>query len=448
MNETGAPPAAPASPPAPPQASDQPAPINQPAPANQAASSADTPEAQPASSQPPPRSLRELVERVSGRGFRSQVAAEDAGLLDVQPFPFLALVGQSEMKLALMLALINPAVGGVLLIGPRGTGKTTAVRSLVDLLPEVPRSLCHYGCLPEDIESGGMDAVCPDCARKFAMGEPLARLDSVRLVELPLNAQMEDVVGGLDERAAIHERFRIQRGLLAQADRNLLYIDEVNLLEDEIADSILDAAAQGRYTVRRGAVSATYRARICLIGSMNPEEGRLRPQIMDRFGLRVVVRGLTDPEERMEAYRRVQAYQLNPRRTSALYAPDTQTMRTEIQAAREALPKVQIPEEVARFGLNAVRTLQIDSLRAEITLFEAGRAYAAADNRDSVSIADLLTVAPLALRVRRSNFMVEFFSHQQNEEADIRAALDAAANHQQPPAEEEKQDANLTPPTT
>ncbi len=376
-----------------------------------------------------PRSLRELIDRVSGRGFRAQFAAEDAGLVEVLPFPFLALVGQREMKLALLLALINPALGGVLLIGPRGTGKTTAVRSLVELLPEVPRSLCHYGCMPEDIETGGIDAVCPDCAQKFALGEPLARLDSVRLVELPLNARMEDVVGGLDERAAVHERLRIRRGVLAQADRNILYIDEVNLLEDEITDAILDAAAQGRYTVRRGPIAATYRARFTLIGSMNPEEGRLRPQIMDRFGLRVVVHGLYQPEERLEAYRRVHAYQTNPRRTVSEYASETALLKAEIQAASDTLAQVTIAEEVARLGLDIVRELQIDSLRAEITLFEAARAHAAADGRLEVLPQDIATAAPLALRARRSAFMVEFFNSQHAEESEIRKVLDTVMNH-------------------
>ena len=371
-----------------------------------------------------PRSLRELIDRVSGRGFRAQFPAEDAGLLEVLPFPFLAVVGQREMKLALILSLINPVVGGVLLIGPRGTGKTTAVRSLVDLLPLAPRSLCHYGCMPEDIETGGMDAVCPDCAQKYALGEPLAKLDSVQLVELPLNARMEDVLGGLDERAAVHERFRIRRGLLAQADRNLLYIDEVNLLEDEITDAILDAAAQGRYSVRRGPVSATYHSRFTLIGSMNPEEGRLRPQIMDRFGLRVVVRGLVEADERLEAYRRVQAYQTNPRKTVAEYWTETTILRDEIQAARDTLAQVELPEEVARLGLAIVHHLQIDSLRAEITLFEATRAYAAAGGRTQVQVEDLYEVAPLALRARRSSFMLEFFSSQQVEEGEIKNALD------------------------
>lgn len=377
-----------------------------------------------------PRSLRELIDLVSGRGFQSQFTAEDAGLLEVLPFPFLALVGQQEMKLALILALINPAVGGVLLIGPRGTGKSTAVRSLVDLLPEVPRSLCYYGCMPEDVESGGINAVCPDCARKFGLGEPLAKMDNVRLVELPLNSRMEDVVGGLDERAAVHERMRVRRGLLAQADRNLLYIDEVNLLDDGIVDAILDAASQGSFTVRRGPISATYRARFTLIGSMNPEEGHLRPQILDRFGLRVVVRGLVDPEDRLEAYRRVQAYQVNPRQTIASYISETDILRNEIQGARDALPEVILSNQVAQLGLEIIKQLQIDSLRAEITLFESARSHAVADGRLEVQPYDLHEVSPLALRARRSNFMVEFLNNQKNEETEIQSALERVINNQ------------------
>lgn len=370
-----------------------------------------------------PRSLRELIDRVSGRGLPTLAEVGDSGLVEVLPFPFLALVGQQEMKIALLLALVNPAVGGVLLIGPRGTGKTTAVRSLVDLLPEVLRSLCYFGCLPEDIESGGIDAVCPDCARKYAQNEPLARLDRVRLVELPLNAGLEDVVGGIDERAAIHARLRLKRGLLAQSDSNVLFVDEVNLLTDEIVDAILDAAAQGAYTVRRGAVSATYRARFTLIGSMNPEEGRLRPQILDRFGLRLVVRGLEDPAERLAAYRRVRAYLTSPRAVINQYALETDLARQEIQAARDLLPKVTLDDEVAQAGLSLVQALKIDSLRAELTLFEAARAHAAADARTQVDLEDLRQVAPMALRLRRSAFMDGYFSAQHTEEQEISALI-------------------------
>jgi len=368
-------------------------------------------------------SLRELIDRVSGKGFRTVKSEGDAGLAEVLPFPFLAMVGQEEMKLALLLALINPSIGGVLLIGPRGTGKTTAVRSLVDLLPQVPRSLCFYGCTPEDVETGGMDAICPDCAQKYAKGEPLAVMDRVRLVELPLNSRLEDVIGGLDERAALHERVRLRRGIMAQADRNLLYIDEVNLLNDEVVDAILDAATAGNYTVRRGPVSATYRSRFVLVGSMNPEEGRLRPQIMDRFGLRVVVKGMTDQDERFEAYKRVRAYQVNPRGTVAQYAAETAMARDEIQAARRLLMEVQLPKRIAEMGLALIDQLKIDSLRAEITLFEASRAYAAADGRKDVKVEDLYQVCPMTLRLRRSVFMNEYLLQQETEESEIKAIL-------------------------
>ncbi len=369
-------------------------------------------------------SLQQLLDQVSGKRILDSAPPGDRGLADDIRFPFLAMVGQAEMKTALLMALINPAISGVLLVGPRGTGKTTAVRSLSDLMPFVNRSLCQYGCLPEDIEAGGMDAVCPDCAKKFGEGQPLTYPDPARLVELPLNAKIEDVVGGLDERAAVHNRMQIRRGILAQADQNILYIDEVNLLGDELVDAILDAAAQGIYTVRRGPVSATYRSRFVLIGSMNPEEGRLRPQIMDRFGLRLIVPGLTDPVERLEAYRRVRAYLTNSKSLVAVYAGETIKMRDEIQAARNALPKVKLTAEAEQAGLEIVRRMQVDSLRAEITLFEAARAYAAADNRTEATAADVRTVAPITVRLRRSQFMVEYFQTQQAEEQEIRSVLD------------------------
>jgi magnesium chelatase subunit I len=369
------------------------------------------------------RTLRELVDFVSGKSL-TELPQEDSGLAEPLPFPFLAIIGQREMKLALMLGLVNPNLGGILLIGPRGTAKTTAVRSLLDLLPHVERSACHYGCLPEDVETGGITAICPDCAEKYAAGEPLTVSDRARLVELPLNARLEDVIGGIDERAVVtHERMRIRRGILTQADRNLLYIDEVNMLADEIVDAILDAAAQGTYTVRRGPVSATYRARFLLIGSMNPEEGRLRPQILDRFGLRVIVKGLEKQTDRLEAYRRVQAYLANPRQMIAQFAEEIQAASEEIQAARQRLRDVTIPDRVANPAIKLVQKMGIDSLRAEITWFESARAHAAADGRTRVTTDDLKTVAPMALRLRRSPFMTEYINNQQGEEEELGTLL-------------------------
>lgn len=369
-------------------------------------------------------SLQELLDKVSGRAYRSTKPVEDAGFADREPFPFLALVGQQEMKLALLLTLINPKLGGVLLIGPRGTGKTTAVRGLVDLLPEVRRSLCYYGCQEEDIERGGAETVCKDCAEKYARGEPLSRREKVRLVELPLNAQLEDVVGGLDPRAELSERLRLKRGILSYADRNLLYVDEVNLLSDQVVDAILDASAQGQYTVRRGAMSATYRSDFALIGSMNPEEGTLRPQIMDRFGLRVIVRGLPTKEERLEAYHRTRSYQQNPWGFAELFAAETIALQEEIQSSRDHLPDVELPEKVARVGLELIEQLEIGSLRAEITLFEAARAYAAADGRQAVNFEDIRVVAPMAIRLRRSRFIDDYLNSQKGESDMMAEVLD------------------------
>ena len=372
------------------------------------------------------RSLKDLLDRVTGRGEYSPESAEDSGIAEILPFPFLAMVGQREMKLALLLSLINPAIGGVLLVGPRGTGKTTAVRSLIHLLPMVSRSLCYYGCLPDDIESARVDSVCPDYARKYAEKKPLVKLDSVRLVELPLNSQLDDVIGGLDERAAAHDRMRLKRGLLAHADRNLLYVDEVNMLEDDVVDALLDASTQGYFTVRRGPLAATYWSRFVLIGSMNPEEGRLRPQIQDRFGLRVVVRGLDDIDERLEAYKRVHTYLTNRRYTIEEYQLETDIAKAEIQAAREILNKVALPDEVARIGLELINRLKIDSLRAEITLFESARAHAAADARMMVTNDDIQEVALMSLRLRRSGFITEYIEQQQAEDNEILQAQQTA----------------------
>lgn len=370
------------------------------------------------------RTLKDLINFASSKAILQGITdMGESGIAEPLPFPFLALVGQNEMKLALLLGLINPNVGGILLVGPRGTGKTTAVRSLLELLPNVERSTCYYGCTPEDVESGGIDAICPECAQKYAAGQPLTAPDRVRLVELPLNSRLEDVVGGIDERAAIHDRMKLRRGILAQADRNLLYIDEINLLSDEVMDAILDAAAQGIYTVRRGPVSATYRARFVLIGSMNPEEGKLRPQILDRFGLRLIVRGLENAAERLEAYRRVQAYLTNPRAMIANYSAESQQAAAEIQEARKRLRSVNIPDPLATRAIHLIQSMGIDSLRAEITWFEAARAYAAADSRTKVSAADLAAVAPMCLRLRRSAFMTEYFKDQAGEEDEMQSLL-------------------------
>lgn len=351
----------------------------------------------------------------------------DLGLAELRPFPFLAIVGQMEMRIALMLSVINPAIGGVLLIGPRGTGKTTAVRSLSGILPHIEVSDCDEGVLPADFEAiDDEDAryLYPDCYEKWKVGQSISHYEPVQLVELPLNARIEDVVGAPNERAAVHQNaIRIERGILSRADRNILYIDEINLLDDQITDVILDAAAQGSYTVRRGAVVGTYRSRFVLVGSMNPEEGRLRPQIMDRFGLRVYVRGLTDMAERAEVYQRARAYRYNPTRFIREWESATAAAESEIVAARDLLNKTTLPDDVIQAGLELILKLDIDSHRAEYTLFEAARAYAAADNRTEVTLDDLRIVAPLSLRQRNSEFMSNFFENQSEQDRIIQQKL-------------------------
>jgi len=378
--------------------------------------------------------LMRLLEQRSAKRVLD-LPGEDQGLAEHLPFPFMALVGQIEMRTALLLSVINPNVGGVLLVGPRGTGKTTAARGMSDLLPWIPHSICMYGCMPEDYEVEGRQGVCDDCAAKLEAGESITRLEPVKLIELPLNARLDDVIGGINERQAIqHSRVRLDRGILSRSDRNLLYIDEVNLLEDSIVDAILDASAQGHYTVRRGPMRATYRSRFVLIGSMNPEEGHLRPQILDRFGLRVLVGGLEEPADRQRVYHRMRVFRENPRAFIRTFEDETYWARDDVISARDLIPSVTIPDEVITLGLSLVQRLNIHSSRAEFTMFEAARALAAADGRTAVHLDDLRMVAPMALRMRRSEFIDAFFASQQTEDraiGDLMAELapEEAAGH-------------------
>ncbi|HSR34569.1 MAG TPA: ATP-binding protein, partial [Anaerolineae bacterium] len=364
--------------------------------------------------------LLEILQKHSAASVLRSTRVPELLSGEVPVFPFLAIVGQQEMRTALLLSVINPAVGGVLLIGPRGTAKTTAVRGLVELTPPIRRSLCPYGCEEEAAETWGMDAICPDCAEKMGRGEALTHLDQMRLIELPLNARLEDVIGGINERVAIEQqKIRLERGILAHAHRNLLYIDEVNLLDDIIVDAILDAAAQGRVTVRRGPLSAVYPSSFTLVGSMNPEEGALRPQIQDRFGLRVWVDGLSVAEDRLEVYRRVRAFREHPHRLIAAVVEDTIAFGQEIERARDLLPQVELSPEAEQLALRMIQELGISSHRAEITILEAARAYAAADNRELATTEDVAQVALMALRQRRSEFIRKYFELAQAEASEI-----------------------------
>lgn len=322
---------------------------------------------------------------------------------ELLPYPLLAIVGQPELKTALILGLINPAVGGVLLSGPYGVGKTTAVRALRDIMPMVELEGEAQGTEP--------------------------RRERMRLVELPLNARLEDVVGGINERVALEQHtLLLEPGILAHAHGNMLYVDEVNLLDPALVDAILDAAAQGRTFVRRGAMTRLYPSCFVLVGSMNPEEGALRPQILDRFGLRVWVAPLDDPRQRLEVYRRARAFRSDPAAFRAAYAAQTAALAEEVETARAILPHVSVPPALEELALALVQALQVPSHRAEIALLEGARARAAADFRNLVSVEDIRRVAPLALRQRHSAQLDEHARRSAEERAAVESALDALAS--------------------
>jgi Mg-chelatase subunit ChlI/predicted transcriptional regulator len=334
-------------------------------------------------------------------------------------YPFAAIVAQDEPKLAVLLAAINPRIGGVLLSGPKGIGKTSIVRGAGDLLPVSLRARCPYGCDPHGA------ALCEECA---AGRTPTpARRVRAGIVELPASAQIDDVVGALDVRAALEAgKVAFRPGLLAAANRSILYIDEVNLLSDVIVDVLLDAAAQGVVRVKRGQQVIEYPSRFTLIGTMNPEEGELRPQITDRIGLRVFVGPAKDRAERAEIYRRNAAFARDPQAFAAAYSGKTRALRARVARAIALLPQVEPEPAALDLAIDAVTKLGIESHRTEFVALEAACALAAFDGRRSASVADVRRVLPLAARLRGSRLRVQALTEYHAEDAAIGAALEAA----------------------
>jgi Mg-chelatase subunit ChlI/Mg-chelatase subunit ChlD len=333
-------------------------------------------------------------------------------------YPFAALVAQDEAKLAMLLAAINPRIGGVLLSGPKGIGKTSIVRGVGELLPLQRRAACPYGCDPDG------DALCAACAAGSTAGTPYRT--RAEIVELPANAQIDDVVGAIDLRAALAEgALAFRPGLLARANRAVLYVDEINLLADAVVDVLLDAAAQGVVRVKRGQHALEYPARFTLIGTMNPEEGELRPQITDRIGLRVFLHASTDAAERAEIYRRNAAFARDPRGFVAGYAGKTRALRSRVARAIALLPQVVPEEDALTFAIDAVTRLGIESHRTEFVALEAACALAALEARTRATSADVRRVFPLAARLRRSRLRVQAEGEHLAEDAAIEAALEA-----------------------
>ncbi len=316
-------------------------------------------------------------------------------------YPFTALVGQEAMKLALLVNVVNPAVGGVLIRGEKGTAKSTAVRSLAELLPqqEVVGD-CPYSCEPTDIK-----AMCPVCARRLAQGEVLpVETRTVRVVELPVGATEDRLLGTLDLESALKEgQTRFQPGILAAANRQVLYVDEVNLLDDHLVDALLDAAAMGVNTVERESLSVSHPARFTLVGTMNPEEGELRPQLTDRFGLCVQVKGLDDPIERQEVITRRLNFESNPERSRKRFAVEGRRLTRLIAKARKILPRVKAGPDILERVVSVCLGLGVDGHRGDLTLLKAANTLAAMDGRKQTAIKDVDQAALLALphRLRR-----------------------------------------------
>jgi magnesium chelatase subunit D len=308
-------------------------------------------------------------------------------------YPFSAVVGLDDLRLALIVNAVSPAVGGVLVRGEKGTAKSTVVRALAALLPAVPVVQgCRFSCDP-----AAPDASCPDAATH---GAPDVR--EARLVELPVGASEDRLVGSLDlERALTTGVSAYEPGLLAGAHRGVLYVDEVNLLHDHLVDLLLDAAALGTSYVEREGVSVRHAARFLLVGTMNPEEGELRPQLLDRFGLTVEVAATRDPEERAEVVRRRLAYEADPEGFAADWAADDAALAKQIAAARERLPHVELGDRALREITTVCAAFDVDGLRADLVTAKAAMALAAWAGRESVTTEDVRTAARLALPHRR-----------------------------------------------
>jgi magnesium chelatase subunit I len=315
----------------------------------------------------------------------------------VAAFPFSAIVGQDEMKLSLLIAAVDPKVGGVLAFGDRGSGKSTAVRALAALLPKMKVVAgCRYNCDPDrPVE------FCDDCRVRAAKGGLKSVQAPVPVVDLPLGATEDRVVGALDlERALARGEKAFEPGLLARAHRGFLYIDEANLLEDHLVDLLLDVAASGENVVEREGLSIRHPARFVLVGTGNPEEGELRPQLLDRFGMSVEVKTPTDLPSRIEVVRRRDEFERDTAAFAAVWAKEETKLRKKITSARDRLPSVTVSNVVLEQAAKLCLALGTDGLRGELTLMRAARALAALEGAKSVGDEHLRRIAPSALRHR------------------------------------------------
>ncbi len=319
-------------------------------------------------------------------------------------YPFTAIVGQEEMKLCLLLNVIDPRIGGVMIMGHRGTGKSTAVRALADVLPKITRVKDDpFNRAPDEL---GIESEAATGGNgRLPLSAPGARFKRERIpvpvVDLPLGATEDRVCGTIDIEAALTKGVkRFEPGLLARANRGFLYIDEVNLLDDHLVDVLLDVAASGWNVVEREGISVRHPARFVLVGSGNPEEGELRPQLLDRFGLHARITTITDIAQRMEIVRRRRAFDADPHAFIAAWEPQQRALRRRILAAQKHVGDVDMPEDALMFAAELCMRLGVDGHRGELTLARASCALAAFEGRRRVTTDDVKRVAVPALRHR------------------------------------------------
>ena len=329
-------------------------------------------------------------------------------------YPFSAIVGQEQMKKALLLNAINPRIGGVLIKGEKGTAKSTAARALAHLLPNrMVVEGCTFGCDPSDKKG-----LCLDCQKKYP--DLIAKSAKMRVIELPISATEDKVVGSLDiEHALKKGEKKFEPGILAQAHRNILYVDEVNLLNDHIVDVLLDAAAMGMNFIEREGVSYVHPASFILIGTMNPEEGELRPQLLDRFGLCVDIEGIHDADTRVEVIRRRLNYENTPEVFIAAWVAQEQDLRERIVRAQELLPKVTVSDDMLQMIAQICIDMNVDGHRADITMMKTAATIAAYNGRTGVNKDDVQEAAALVLshRMRRRPFSEQQMDKQKMEQS-------------------------------
>lgn len=319
-------------------------------------------------------------------------------------FPFTAIVGQDRMRRALILNAVNPRIGGVLIRGERGTAKSTAARALAALLPKVRVVTgCRFGCDPDRPLTW-----CTECKERAQKeGGLQAELRTTPFINLPVSATEDRVVGTLDIEKAIQQGIRhFEPGVLAAANRGLLYIDEVNLLDDHVVDVLLDSAAMGMNIVEREGISFSHPARFILVGTMNPEEGDLRPQLLDRFALSVEIHGIRDARERVQIMERNLAYEVDADAFRANFMPQEEALSEKIEAARDILEDVTFTKRDLLSIAALTTSLNVDGHRSDLVILKAARAQAAFDGRKSINEHDIALAAELALphRIKRGPF--------------------------------------------